>query len=77
MLTVEIADNGPGLPPERMAHLFEPFYTTKVPGVGLGLGLAISAGIMRDFGGSLTARNGEDRGAVFTLTLPRQRTMTA
>jgi two-component system C4-dicarboxylate transport sensor histidine kinase DctB len=77
MLTVEVADNGPGLPPERMAHLFEPFYTTKAPGVGLGLGLAISAGIMRDFGGSLTARNGEDRGAVFTLTLPRERTMTA
>ncbi|MBP0651717.1 histidine kinase, partial [Mycobacterium tuberculosis] len=37
-LTVEIADNGPGLPPERMAHMFEPFYTTKAPGVGLGLG---------------------------------------
>ncbi|MDR3495282.1 MAG: ATP-binding protein, partial [Ancalomicrobiaceae bacterium] len=68
---IEIRDNGPGLADELLAHLFEPFFTTKAPGAGLGLGLAISAGIIRDFGGTIAAENVEDRGARFTLTLPR------
>ncbi len=67
---IDIRDNGPGLPPERLDHMFEPFFTTKAPGVGLGLGLAISAGIIRDFGGELTARNDEAGGAVFSMTIP-------
>ena len=67
---IDIRDSGPGLPPERLAHMFEPFFTTKAPGVGLGLGLAISAGIIRDFGGELVASNAEGRGAVFSMTVP-------
>ena len=52
-------------------QLFEPFYTTKAPGDGVGLGLAISSGIVADLGGRLTARNGEEKGgAVFQLRLP-------
>ena len=51
-------------------RLFEPFFTTKDSGGGLGLGLAISAGIVRDFGGSLSALNAEDGGALFVLDLP-------
>ena len=51
--------------------LFEPFYTTKKPGEGLGLGLAISAGFAAELGGRLVARNAPDGGAVFELLLPR------
>ncbi len=61
-------DNGHGI--TDLDSLFEPFYTTKKPGEGVGLGLAISSGIARDLGGRLTARNGEDGGAVFELQLP-------
>ncbi|MBJ7415803.1 MAG: hypothetical protein JHC88_10200 [Niveispirillum sp.] len=53
-----------------MPHLFEPFFTTKPPGVGLGLGLVISASIIRDHDGSLTAANGRDGGAIFSIDLP-------
>ncbi len=65
-----IADTGPGIAPDHMAHLFEPFFTTKEPGFGLGLGLVISAGIIRDHQGSLTAANGPQGGAIFTIDLP-------
>jgi two-component system C4-dicarboxylate transport sensor histidine kinase DctB len=63
-----IADNGPGV--SDLDKLFEPFWTTKKPGEGVGLGLAISSGIVADLGGRLTARNGERGGAVFVLRLP-------
>ena len=63
-----IRDNGPGI--DDLDALFEPFYTTKQPGEGVGLGLAISAGIVNDRGGRLTARNATARGAVFELQLP-------
>jgi two-component system C4-dicarboxylate transport sensor histidine kinase DctB len=69
MLSIE--DNGGGLKdPDK---LFEPFYTTKKPGEGLGLGLAISAGFAAELGGRLVARNAHDGGAVFELLLPRDR----
>ncbi|MGO3741454.1 sensor histidine kinase [Kerstersia sp.] len=67
---IEVADNGPGLPEEVLTHLFEPFFTTKEAGRGLGLGLAISAGIVRDFGGSLSAAAAASGGALFVVDLP-------
>lgn len=70
-LTIAVRDNGPGIPPDAMPHLFEPFFTTKEIGQGLGLGLAISTSIARDFGGSLSAANMPGGGAQFTLTLVR------
>jgi two-component system C4-dicarboxylate transport sensor histidine kinase DctB len=70
MVRLHIRDHGPGLSDEAQARLFEPFLTTKPVGDGLGLGLAISAGIIRDFGGSLQGTNHPDGGAVFTLELP-------
>ncbi|MGC8202317.1 ATP-binding protein [Aliiroseovarius sp. PTFE2010] len=66
--TVSVRDNGAGI--ADLDNLFEPFYTTKSPGDGVGLGLAISSGIVTDFGGRLTARNGRAGGAVFEVSLP-------
>ncbi|MBS0122676.1 sensor histidine kinase [Thetidibacter halocola] len=66
--TVSVRDNGEGI--EDLELLFEPFYTTKAPGDGVGLGLAISSGIVTELGGRLTARNGEHGGAVFEIQLP-------
>jgi C4-dicarboxylate-specific signal transduction histidine kinase len=66
---IVVSDNGPGLPENVRARLFEPFFTTKESGGGLGLGLAISAGIARDFGGSLAATGGATGGAAFVLDL--------
>ena len=63
-----VRDNGDGI--ENLDALFEPFYTTKQPGEGVGLGLAISSGIVADLGGRLTARNAEGGGAVFEMQLP-------
>jgi two-component system C4-dicarboxylate transport sensor histidine kinase DctB len=68
-ILLSIADNGPGI--RDADKLFEPFYTTKKPGEGLGLGLAISAGFAAELGGRLVARNAPDGGAVFELVLPR------
>ncbi|MFC5605474.1 sensor histidine kinase [Variovorax soli] len=69
-VALEVHDNGPGIAPEVMAHLFEPFFTTKEQGRGLGLGLAISAGIVRDFGGLLRATSsGALGGAAFIVSL--------
>ena len=66
--TLTVRDNGPGI--EDKDQLFEPFYTTKQAGDGVGLGLAISSGIVNDLGGRLTARNGQAGGAVFEMQLP-------
>ncbi|MFN3210303.1 MAG: ATP-binding protein [Roseovarius sp.] len=63
-----VRDNGTGI--VDIDNLFEPFYTTKEPGDGVGLGLAISSGIVNDLGGRLTARNAATRGAVFEMQLP-------
>ncbi|OIP83160.1 MAG: two-component system sensor histidine kinase [Rhodobacterales bacterium CG2_30_65_12] len=65
---ISVRDNGPGA--ADLDKLFEPFYTTKAPGDGVGLGLAISSGIVADLGGRLTARNGTTGGAVFEVELP-------
>jgi two-component system C4-dicarboxylate transport sensor histidine kinase DctB len=66
--TLTVRDNGHGI--QNLDALFEPFFTTKKPGEGVGLGLAISSGIVTDLGGRLTARNAEGQGAVFEMQLP-------
>ncbi|MDI3336816.1 ATP-binding protein [Defluviimonas aestuarii] len=67
-VTLAVRDNGHGI--DDLENLFEPFYTTKKPGEGVGLGLAISSGIVKDLGGRLTARNAAGGGAVFEVQLP-------
>lgn len=68
---ISLRDRGPGLAPELLDKVFDPFVTTKRPGKGLGLGLSISFNIVEDFGGRLSARNHPDGGAEFTVDLRR------
>jgi two-component system C4-dicarboxylate transport sensor histidine kinase DctB len=65
---LSVADSGSGI--QDLDNLFEPFYTTKKPGDGLGLGLAISSSIISDLQGRLSARNRQEGGAVFEIRLP-------
>ncbi|MFC0268937.1 sensor histidine kinase [Kushneria aurantia] len=67
---LSVADSGPGLSEEALEHLFEPFYTTRAAGKGLGLGLSISQRIVSDLGGRLEARNRAQGGALFVIHLP-------
>jgi PAS domain S-box-containing protein len=70
LVVIEIRDNGPGIAPESLAHVFEPFYTTKEVGQGTGLGLAVTYGIVQEHGGQVLAANSQEGGAVFTIELP-------
>ncbi len=70
-VTIVVRDNGTGIPADVLPRLFEPFFTTKEIGQGLGLGLAISTSIVREFGGQLSAANAADGGAEFEVALRR------
>jgi two-component system, NtrC family, sensor histidine kinase HydH len=70
LTVIEVADRGPGLPPELGAQIFEPFVSTKE--MGLGLGLSVCRRIAESHGGSLQAENRSGGGAVFRLALPRR-----
>lgn len=69
-LTVSVSDTGQGIPPAVLGRVFEPFFTTREVGSGMGMGLSICHTIMEAHGGTITAGNKPDGGAVFTLTLP-------
>jgi PAS domain S-box-containing protein len=69
IVNIEVTDHGSGVPQDTMDRLFEPFYTTKEN--GLGLGLSISRSIVASHGGRLSARNNPDQGATFVVELPR------
>jgi signal transduction histidine kinase len=68
---VSIQDTGYGITPENMERLFTPFFTTKEPGKGVGLGLAISKGIVERHGGSIEVRSSTGAGSTFTVCLPK------
>ena len=70
-VAVEVSDDGPGMSPEVAALVFEPFYTTKPEGQGTGLGLSICQGIVKEHGGRILLSTAPDRGALFTVELPR------
>ena len=67
---IAIADTGTGIADADMGTLFDPFFTTKPAGKGLGLGLAISYGLIRDSGGTIAVRSIPGQGSTFTITLP-------
>jgi PAS domain S-box-containing protein len=69
-VSVIFQDDGPGISPEILPNIFDPFYTTKRPGRGTGLGLSISKAILREHNGNVDAASGPGGGAVFTVTLP-------
>ncbi|MCX5653242.1 MAG: ATP-binding protein [Planctomycetota bacterium] len=69
-VVVSVADSGPGIPPDVLAHLFEPFFSLKATGKGTGLGLVICKDLIEKQGGSITAANRPEGGAVFTVRIP-------
>jgi PAS domain S-box-containing protein len=69
-VSVIFQDDGPGISPDILPNIFDPFYTTKRPGRGTGLGLSISKAILREHKGNVEATSGPIGGAVFTVTLP-------
>lgn len=77
IVRIRVADNGDGIPRESIDQVFDPFFTTKPIGKGLGLGLSISYGIVRDFGGAIRASNREGGGAEMIIELPRYHPETA
>ena len=66
---VVVADSGEGMPPEVVANLFQPYFTTKAKGTGLGL--AISRSIIQEHGGSISVDSAPGQGSAFTIRLPR------
>ncbi len=67
---VRVADNGHGIPNEDLPKIFDPFFTTKPVGKGVGLGLSISSGIIRDHNGSIRVESEEHKGTRFMFQLP-------
>ncbi|MBC3846334.1 HAMP domain-containing histidine kinase [Winogradskyella echinorum] len=70
-IVLKISDEGPGFSKENLAKVFQPFFTTKPLGDGSGLGLSVVHGIVASHKGTITAENNIKKGAIFTVTLPK------
>ena len=68
---VVVQDNGRGIPAEKLAQIFEPFYTTKPSGQGTGLGLPVCQRIIKQHGGRILVESKPGQGTQFTVILPR------
>jgi two-component system NtrC family sensor kinase len=69
-LQIDVIDSGSGIAPERLEHIFEPFYTTKDPQRGTGLGLAVNREIVKQHGGQISVVSHQGQGTCFTIILP-------
>ncbi len=69
---LRVEDTGCGIPRERLAHIFEPFYSTKAPGEGVGLGLNVVLALVRKCGGEIKVESEPGRGTIFEIILPLQ-----
>ncbi|MET0594463.1 MAG: ATP-binding protein [Polyangiaceae bacterium] len=67
---VRVKDEGQGIHPDHLPHIFEPFYTTKGIGDGTGLGLSVSYGIVEEHRGWIAVESKVDRGSQFTVFVP-------
>jgi two-component system sensor histidine kinase RegB len=71
-LRIDVDDRGPGMPPEVLARIGEPFYTTKPPGRGMGLGLFLARAVIESVGGTLKVGSTIGLGTRVTIAVPRQ-----
>jgi len=69
-ISIDIKDNGPGMPEHVLQRIFEPFFTTKPQGEGTGLGLSVSRGIIGKLGGHIRVKSEVKKGTTFTLMIP-------
>jgi len=69
-VSISFSDTGVGIPSENLPKLFEPFFSTKKKGKGVGLGLSVAYGIIQEHGGSIHVQSEEGRGTAFTIELP-------
>jgi signal transduction histidine kinase len=77
-VALEVLDRGPGIAEDVLPHVFDPFFTTKDAVTGVGLGLSVAHGLVRRYGGQLTAGNRTDtQGAILKLELPTSREATS
>jgi signal transduction histidine kinase len=67
---LEVQDTGSGIPPDLLAHIFDPWVTTKEQGKGSGLGLSIARQVIASHGGTIRVQSGPGKGALFTIDLP-------
>jgi signal transduction histidine kinase len=72
---LQVSDNGEGIQPENLVKIFDPFFTTKPEGKGVGLGLAVSYGIIQAHGGDIEVKSKVGEGATFIISLPLQQTI--
>jgi two-component system, NtrC family, sensor kinase len=69
-IEITVKDNGPGIPPEIVDKIFQPFFTTKPTGQGTGLGLSLAYDIVKAHGGEIRLESKENEGTVFIIQIP-------
>ncbi|MGZ4787786.1 MAG: PAS domain S-box protein [Terriglobales bacterium] len=67
---ISFQDDGPGVPDDMLGNIFDPFYSTKRPGGGTGMGLSVAMGIVKSYGGRIDFQSVPGAGAIFTVSLP-------